>query len=314
MSGSPREPDRETPMEMAQLEYFLRVVEEGSFSKAADRVFRTQPAVSIAVRRLEEEVGVALLDRTQKSPTLTEAGQIVYDYAQRILSLREEIATSVAELQSLQRGRVRIGANESTSLYLLPDIIMTFTQQYPQVKVEIYRHVSERLPREVLDRNVDFALTATEPQDRDLEAFPVLKDELILIMSPRHPLASRQSVSIKELGKESFVAHNVKTGSRLKVIEAFARHHTPLNITLELATIETIKRFVQRRIGLAFVPRMCVREELERGIFATVPVRGLTHNRTLWAAHRRGTEFSPAAAAFLQVLKGQTSDKISGGA
>jgi DNA-binding transcriptional LysR family regulator len=110
-------------------------------------------------------------------------------------------------------------------------------------------------------------------------------------------------VRIKDLGSEPFIAHNVKSASRVKVIEAFARHHTPLNITLELATIETIKRFVQKRVGLAFVPRMCVREELERGVLVSVPVRGLSHTRILWAAHRRGTSFSPAAAAFLRVLK-----------
>jgi DNA-binding transcriptional LysR family regulator len=96
----------------------------------------------------------------------------------------------------------------------------------------------------------------------------------------------------------------------MKVIEAFARQHTPLNIALELATIETIKRFVQKRVGLAFVPRMCVKEELERGVLVTVPVRGLTHNRTLWAAHRRGSNLSPAAAAFLKILKEHTNSGI----
>ncbi len=290
-------------MEMAQLEYFSKVVQERSFSKAADRVFRTQPAVSIAIRRLEEEIGLPLLDRTQKTPVLTDAGKVVYEYAQRILTLRDEVGEAIAELQSLKRGRVRVGANESTSLYLLPDLILDFRERHPEIKVEIFRQVSSRLPREVLDRNIDFALMASQPTDRDLEAFPVLKDELILIMSPKHPLASRPSVKIKELGKESFVAHNVKSGSRVKVIEAFARQHTPINITIELATIETIKRFVQKRVGLAFVPRMCVREELERGVLASVPVRGLTHNRVLCAAHRRGSSFSTAAAAFLKVLK-----------
>ena len=104
------------------------------------------------------------------------------------------------------------------------------------------------------------------------------------------------------------MAHNVKSGSRMKVIEAFARQHTPLNIALELATIETIKRFVQKHVGLAFVPRMCVREELDRGVLVTVPVRGLTHNRTLWATHRRSASFSPAAAAFLKVLRKHAAD------
>jgi DNA-binding transcriptional LysR family regulator len=297
-------------MEMAQLEYFSSVVQEKSFSKAADKVFRTQPAVSIAIRRLEEEIGLPLLDRTQKTPVLTEAGQVVYDYAQRILDLRDQVGQAIAEIQSLKKGRVRVGANESTSLYLLPELILAFREHHPDVKVEIYRYVSSHLPREVLDRNVDFALMASEPEDRDIEAFPVLKDELALIMSPKHPLATRSSVKVKELGNESFIAHNVKSASRVKVIEAFARHHTPLNITLELATIETIKRFVQKRVGLAFVPRMCVREELERGALVSVPVRGLSHTRTLWAAHRRGANFSPAATAFLRVLKTHAEGKL----
>ena len=293
-------------MEMAQLEYFMRVVQEKSFSKAASRVFRTQPAVSIAVRRLEEEIGLPLLERNQKVPMLTEAGKIVYDYAQRILGLRDEVSQAITELQSLKSGRVRIGANESTSLYLLPELILTYRQQHPDVKVEIVRRPSNRLTRELLERNIDFAVMAFEPVDRELEAFPVLRDELVLIMNPKHSLAGRSSVKIKELGNEAFVAHNVNSGSRFKVIEAFAMQHTPLNITLELDTIETIKRFVQKRIGLAFVPRMCVREELERGVLVSVPVRGLTHNRTLWAAHRRGAHFSPAAAAFLEIIRKRT--------
>jgi DNA-binding transcriptional LysR family regulator len=290
-------------MELSQLEFLLKVAEERSFSRAADRVFRTQPAVSISIRRLEEEIGAPLFDRSQKAPTLTEVGQIIHEYAQRIIALRDQAQNAVAEMSALERGRVRIGANESTSLYLLPHVILEYREQHPHVKVEIYRQVSERMPREVLDRNVDFGLMALEPSDRDLDAFPVLKDELVLILSPKHALATRKSVSIKELGKESFLAHNVKTASRLKVIEAFAKHHTPLNISLELATVETIKRFVRLKIGLAFVPRMCVREELERGTLATVPVRGLTYHRTLWVAHRRGATFSHAAAEFLRLLR-----------
>ena len=290
-------------MEMSQLEFFLRVVAEGSFSKAADAVGRTQPAVSIAVRRLEEEVGAPLFDRSQKSPTLTEAGSVIQDYAQRILALRDQAREAVSELRTLRRGLVRVGANESTSLYLLPQVILAFRERHPEVKVEIYRHVSERLAREVLERNVDFAVLAFEPTDRDLESFCVLRDDLALILHPGHPLASREEVTVEELGRESFLAHNVRTASRNKVVEVFAEHHTPLNITLELATVETIKRFVQLNVGIAFVPRMCVREELERGTLASVPVRGLSYTRTLWVTHRRRATLSHAAAAFLAVLR-----------
>jgi len=290
-------------MELSQLEFFVTVVEEGGFSKAAERVFRTQPAVSIAIRRLEEELGAALFERSQKSPVLTDAGELFYDYAQRILSLRDQALGVLGELRSLKRGRVRIGANESTSLYLLPHLILQYRSQYPNVLVEIFRHVSDRLPREVLDRNVDLALMAYEPVDAELESFPVLQDPLVLIVHPEHPLAHRASVKVEELSQESFLAHNVKTGSRYKVTQTFAQHHTPLNITLELATIETIKRFVQLKIGVAFVPRMCVEEELERGSLKSIPVEDLVYVRTLWATHRCGVELSPASEAFLEILR-----------
>jgi DNA-binding transcriptional LysR family regulator len=296
-------------MEFSQLEFFVTVVQEGSFSKAALRVYRTQPAVSIAIRRLEEEIGVSLFDRSQKRALLTDAGELLYDYARRLLSLRDQAVNVVAELKSLQRGRVRIGANESTSLYLLPHLILKYRALYPDVMVEIFRHSSERLPREVLERNVDFALMAFEPVDGDLESFPVLRDELVLIMHGEHPLAQQSSVSIQQLGNQPFLAHNVKTGSRYKVMETFAQHHTPLNITLELATVETIKRFVQLRIGLAFVPRMCVAEELERGSLVSVPVEGLSYQRTLWVTQRQGLTFSHAAEAFLEILRQHASAK-----
>lgn len=290
-------------MEMTQLEFFLKVVEEGSFSRAADVVCRTQPAVSIAIRRLEEEIEAPLFDRSQKTPTLTAAGEVVRDYAQKILALRDQARETVGQLRSLQQGCVRIGANESTSLYLLPQVILTFRDKHPDVKVELYRHSSERLPREVLNSNVDFAVLAFEPLDRDLESFCVLTDELVLILNPAHPLAQNKSVTVKELGKESFVAHNVRTGSRSKVVELFAAHQTALNISFELDTIETIKRFVRLNIGPAFVPRMCVREELERGLLATVPVQGLSYHRTLWVTTRRNATSSHAAEAFLTLLR-----------
>lgn len=293
-------------MEISQLEFFVSVVEERGFSKAAERVFRTQPAVSIAIRRLEEEVGTPLFERSQKSPVLTDAGQLFYDYALRILTLRDQALEVVGELQTLKRGRVRIGANESTSLYLLPHLILDYRAKHPDVMVEISRHTSDRLPREVLDRNVDFALLAHEPVDSQLESFPVLRDRLVLIVYPEHPLATCKSVTIEGLGSEAFLAHNVKTGSRRKVMETFAAHHTPLNITLELATIETIKRFVQLKVGIAFVPRMCVEDELERGTLVSIPVEDLSYVRTLWVTRRSGAEMSAAATVFLEILRQRT--------
>src|ERR1044071_7768761 len=128
-------------MEMTQLEFFLQVIAEGSFSKAADAVGRPQPAVSIAIRRLEEEVGAPLFDRSQKTPTLTEAGLAIQDYAQRILALRDQARGAVAELRELKRGLVRVGANESTSLYLLPQVILSFRERSEEHTSELQSRV-----------------------------------------------------------------------------------------------------------------------------------------------------------------------------
>src|ERR1700704_1308768 len=125
-------------MEFSQLEFFVTVVAEGSFSKAAERVYPPHPAVSIAVRRLEEEIGAPLFERSQKTPTLTEVGELVYDCAKRILSLRDQTFDVVSELKSLKRGRVRIGANESTSLYLLPHLILEYRALHPDVMGEVF--------------------------------------------------------------------------------------------------------------------------------------------------------------------------------
>src|SRR5215510_12076927 len=129
-----------------------------------------------------------------------------------------------------------------------------------------------------------------------------MRDELVLVASPRHRLVGRERVHIRELGDENFIAHNARSPSREKVIETFRRFQTPLNITIEIATIETIKRFVAKNLGLAFTPRMCVQEDVERGDLAIIPVEGFRYERTLWAVRRRTDAHSHAAQAFLEII------------
>lgn len=286
-----------------QLEMFVAMVEEGSFHRAAERVFRTQPALSMALRKLEQEIGAALFDRTNRNAyVLTETGVLLYEYAKRLLNLRDETVQALQELHNLQSGRIRIGANESTSLYLLPRLILAFREEHPKIKIEVFRQISARLPSELRQRNLDFAILSFSPDEPELEATPIMRDELVLIASPQHRLASVRKTHIRDLGDEGFIAHNVRSPSREKVIEAFRLFKTPLNITIEIATIETIKRFVARNLGLAFVPLMCVQEELERGDLVVVGVEGFRYERTLWVVHRRTDAHSHAAKAFMRVL------------
>jgi DNA-binding transcriptional LysR family regulator len=290
-------------LDLAQLESFLHVAEERSFSRAAEKMLRTQPAISISIKRLEEELGESLFDRSSKSGTLTEAGKILHSYAQRMINLRDEALSAVGELRGMNRGRLSIGANESTSLYLLPPLLLEYRRQFPQIKIEVFRNISERISSEVLERNLDFGFLSFDPMHPALQSMEVFRDELVFVVYPRHRLAKRESVTVRELGEERFVAHNVKTPSRARIFELFAQHRTPLNISMELATLETIKDFVIRHAGVAILPRLVVREEVRAGKLVEVPVKGMKIEKVLRIVHRREYSLSHAARAFLEIVK-----------
>lgn len=290
-------------MDLAQLEIFLCIAEEKSFSRAAEKMLRTQPAISIAIKRLEEELGESLFDRSSKSGTLTEAGRILLSYAQRMINLRDEATEAVGELRGMFRGRLTIGANESTSLYLLPPLLMEYRRNHPKIKIEVYRNVSEKIPLEVLERNLDFGFLSYDPMHPALQSIEFHKDELVLVVPPKHHLAKQKQVTVKDLGEEQFVAHNVKTPSRTRIFELFAQHRTPLNICIELATLETIKEFVMLNAGLAILPRLAVQEELKTGRLVEVSVKGLKIEKPLRLVFRREASLSHAAKSFLDLVR-----------
>src|SRR5262245_7167477 len=218
-----------------QLEMFVATVEEGSVHKAARRVYRTQPAVSIALRKLEQQIGAPLFDRTNRNAyLLTDSGETLFAYARRLLNLRDESILAIQDLHNIQSGRLRIGANESASLHLLPVLVKDFRDRYPKIKIEIVRHVSRRLLRELRDRNLDFAVLSFLPDGDDVEGTAVSLDELVLVVSSRNRLDGAKMVHIRDLAAERFIAHNVRSISREKVIEAFRRHENPMNITIEI--------------------------------------------------------------------------------
>ncbi|MBP6820612.1 MAG: LysR family transcriptional regulator [Acidobacteria bacterium] len=294
-------------MDFSQLEIFLSIAEEKSFSRAAEKMFRTQPAISIAIKRLEEELGESLFDRSSKNGSLTEAGRILLSYAQRMINLREEARESVSELRGMFRGRLTIGANESTSLYLLPPLLMEYRKRHPKIKIEVFRALSEKIPLEVSERNLDFGFLSYDPMHPNLQSIEVHKDELTLVVPPNHPLAKHKQVTVKDLGEQQFVAHNVKTPSRTKIFELFAQQHTPLNICLELATLETIKEFVLLDVGIAILPRLAVEAEINSGKLVEVLVKGMKIEKTLRLVYRREASLSHAAKSFLDIVKEQKS-------
>jgi DNA-binding transcriptional LysR family regulator len=291
-------------MELMQLEMFVAAAEEPSLQRAAERVFRTQPAVTIALHKLEEEVGAPLFDRSSRAgSSLTESGRLLYEYAQRILGARDEALAALAEVHSLRRGRVRVGANESTCLYVLPGLVAAFRDRFPDIRIEILRQPPAKLPKELRERDLDIAILSFAPEARDLEARPILRDGLVLIANPGHSLAARDRVHLRELGTEALIAPRRSSGSRKALAEAFHRVQVPFNFAVENCSFEAIKKLVASGAGIGFVPRMCVRGEVERGELAIVPVEGFRHERTLWAVRRRSEAHSNAADAFFDVIE-----------
>jgi DNA-binding transcriptional LysR family regulator len=289
-------------VDINQLEVLIAVANERGFSRAADKLYRTQPAISQAIRRLEEEVGEPLFDRSSKDGTLTASGQVLLKYAQQIINLRRDAKLAVKELKDLQRGKVTLGANEYTVMYLLP-VISIYRVRHPHIKIEVKRDLASRIPSEVLKRDVEIGIVSFRPNDPALATVSVATDELALIVAPTHPLAEKKVVSVRELGVESFIAHNVRSPYRERVVQTFEKHRTPLNISMELPTLEAIKRFVEQGMGVALVPRLAAQAEIERGQVVAIPVREMRLERTLYLIYRKGAKLSHAARAFLNVAR-----------
>lgn len=289
-------------MDINQLEVFLAVAQEKSFSRAAESLHRTQPAVSQAIRRLEVELGEPLFDRSSKDGTLTASGRVLLDFAQQMLNLRHHAHSAIRELRDLHRGKLALGANEYTVMSLLP-LIPIFRARHPHIKVEVKRSLASRIPSEIIGRDVEIGIVTFKPNDPSIKSLPLLTDELALVVAPGHALAAKKVVSVRELGAETFIAHNVPSPYREKVIRTFEKQRTPLNISLEMPTLEAIKRLVEQGMGVALIPRLAAQTEIARKQLVGITVREMRLERRLHLIYRKGATLSHAAKAFLRVAQ-----------
>ncbi len=288
-------------MELYPLRVFLTVASEKSFSRAAEKLHRTQPAISLALQRLEVELGERLIDRSAKDLVLTDAGRTVIEFARRFDNLSGELHLALAELRDNSAGRLSIGANESTTLYLLR-YIERYRKLFPRVKVEVRRSLSSRIPSEIVDGNLELGVISYDPHDDRLVAKVIFTDALAFVVSPRHALAQKKQISLRELGGETFIAHNVISPYREAVIHQFQRQGVPLNMPIEMPTVETIRRLVQADLGVAFLPMMCVQQDLEAGTLVTVKVKEMQMERKIYLLRPSRRGLSYAAGAFLELL------------
>lgn len=295
-------------MDLFQMETFMAVARERSFSRAATHLHRTQSAVSQVIRKLEAEIGEVLFDRAARDATLTAAGEVLQEYAERLLNLRGEAASAISELRSLQRGRLSIAANEYTCLYLLP-VIDQFRRFSPQIQIAVQRSLASRMTEGLLQHAVECGIVSYRPDDPQIRSIAVFRDELVFVMHPKHPLAGAGEVSIRQLGAENFIAHNIPSPLRRKVMQAFQRHRTPLNMPVELPSLEAIKRFVAMGDGVALLPGLTARPEIERGELVQLRVPELSFERRLRVVHRRHATLSHACVAFLKVVESMAKER-----
>jgi DNA-binding transcriptional LysR family regulator len=289
-------------MEMHPLRVFLTVAAEKSFSRAAEKLLRTQPAISLSIQRLETELGERLIDRSAKDLLLTDAGKIVLDYARHFENLQGGLENALAELRDKSAGRLTIGANESCTLYLL-DHIETYRRRYPKIKVQVRRSLSSKIPSELVDGDLELGILTYDPEDERLVSTIIYTDHLAFVTSPTHRFASRIEVSITELGNETFIAHNVVSPYRALVLREFQRQKVSLHMDLEMPTVEAIRKMVQRNEGVAFLPRMCVEDELRQGILREVRVKEMNVDRKIRLVYPARRVLSHAAQAFLELVQ-----------
>ncbi len=294
-------------MDLSQLDTFLAIAAEGSFSRAGKKLLRTQPAVSLALKRLESDLGEKLIDRSSKELVLTDAGRIVLDYCRRFHNVRRELYNALSELRDKQAGKLTIGANESTALYLITHI-EKFRRLHPRVKVEIRRSLSSQIPDELLAGALDLGAISYQPSSNELVSTVIYHDALAFVVSSSHRLAGRAEIDIQELAMETFIAHNVVSPFREKVLEIFEQHGVPLHMDVEMPTIETIKKLVQLNLGVAFLPRMCVEPEIAAGLLVEVPVRQIHLERNIRLVRPAKRTLSYAGQAFLALVQGAGAD------
>ena len=293
-------------MDLFELEAFVTVVREGGFSKAAKALYRTQPAVSQIIRRLEEEVGQPLFDRSSRRGVLTDVGRVLLEHAERLLNFKEQALAAVADVRHMRTGQLVIATNELTCLYMLP-LLDEFRRQFPAVRVSVRRGLASRIPADVRDYGVDLGVVTYQPTDAELASVVVYRDQLAFVVPKGHRFTKRREVGINDLGNEAFIAHHVSSPYRAKVVDTFRKRRVTLQMPIEMPTIDAIKRFVAAGHGVALLPAIAVESELMRGDLVRVKVPELAFERPVRLIWRKGGTLSHAAAAFLGIAEGHAA-------
>ena len=289
-------------MDFDQLETFLEVARHTSFSKAAEKRFRTQPAISSQIRALEDEVGAKLFDRSGGKVSLTAAGKAFQKYVEETLEARKVMLTAIGEMERVPKGEIVVGANEATCLHVLPEVFAEFKKQYPDVNVGIQRAERGKILESIIDNSVDFGVVSIPVTDNRLTVVQIHRDELVVIAAPNHPLSKLKSKSAAVSDVVKFPLLLPKLGRTRDAIEALFHERSlkPI-ISMELDSSELLKRFVAADVGVGFIARSNVLEDVKAGVLAAIPMSDALIKRDLALVFRKDKALSRAALAFIDI-------------
>lgn len=296
------------PFTLDQLRILKAISSEGSFKRAADSLYVSQPAVSLQVQNLEKQLDVPLFDRGGRRAQMTEAGYLLLEYGEKILTLCQETCRAIEDLQNLQGGTLIVGASQTTGTYLLPRMIGTFRQQYPDVSVQLQVHSTRRTSWSVANGQVDLAIIGGEvPSELQdvLEIRPYAEDEFALILPATHALAKAEAIQKEDLYKFNFIALDSQSTIRKvidRVLSRWGIDPKRLKIEMELNSIEAIKNAVQAGLGAAFVSIAAIEKELQMGILHRARIRDMVVKRTLSVIINPSRYRSKAAEAFMHEI------------
>jgi DNA-binding transcriptional LysR family regulator len=287
-------------MDFDQLETFLEVARHLSFSRAAEKRFRTQPAISAQIRALEEEVGAKLLDRSGGKVSVTGAGKVFLRYAEESVAARKAVIAALAEMERVPRGEIIVAANEGTCLHVLPEVFAEFKKQYPAVAVNINRLESSAILESVIENSVDFGVVALPVNDNRLTVVQIHRDELVAIAAQEHALAKMKSVTLETVAKYPLLMpEHGRTRDALE--QLYHERKLKLNISMELDSSELLKRFVAAGVGVGFIARSNVEQDVKAGTLAAIPIADATVRRDMGLVFRKDKALSRAALAFIDI-------------
>lgn len=287
-------------MDFDQLETFLEVARLSSFSRAAEKRFRTQPAISSQIRGLEEEVGSKLLDRSGGKVSITAPGKLFQRFAEETIAARKAAITAIAETERIPRGEIVVGANEGTCLHILPEVFAEFKKQYPDVGVNISRADYAKILESIIDNSVDFGVLSLPVTDVRLTVVLLHRDELVIIAPPTHPLAKLKAATIAEVAQYPLILP--KAGHTRDSLEAlFHERKLKPRCAMELDSSELLKRFVAVNAGVGFISRSNVPEDVRANVLTTIPIADAKIKRDLALVFRKDKALSRAALAFIDI-------------